>query len=166
MKVFSDIIMLQRCLKDRIITFNSIYMLVKVFNDIIMLQRCLNDIIMLWEQKCARLRGVPHTHRHCDSAYCRADLSHQHDVCRLKQTCTPKGAARKYLTTVTDVMILNYAVGLDVARVGPNPIPKACGLVNCLFTVFLYNYWPSRQNSCQAWVNSLAETFRVRSQGR
>ena len=25
-------------------------------------------------------------------------------------------AARKYLTTVIDVMILNYAVGLDVAR--------------------------------------------------
>ena len=41
-------------------------------------------------------------------------------VCRLKQTCTFKGAARKYpsLTTVTDVMILNYAVGLDVARDG------------------------------------------------
>ena len=36
-------------------------------------------------------------------------------VCRLKQTCTFKGAARKYPTTVTDVMILNYAVGLDVA---------------------------------------------------
>ena len=31
---------------------------------------------------------------------------------------TPKGAARKYLTTVTDVMILtrNYAVRLEVAR--------------------------------------------------
>jgi len=39
-------------------------------------------------------------------------------VCRLKQTCTFEGAARKYLTTVTDVMILNYAVGLDVARDG------------------------------------------------
>jgi len=38
------------------------------------------------------------------------------EVCRLEQTCAPKGAARKYLTTVTDVMILNYAVGLDVAR--------------------------------------------------
>ena len=38
------------------------------------------------------------------------------EVCRLKQTCTPKGAARKYLTTVTDVIILNYAIGLDVAR--------------------------------------------------
>ena len=35
---------------------------------------------------------------------------------RLKQTCTPKRVARNYLTTVTDVMILNYAVGLDVAR--------------------------------------------------
>jgi len=38
------------------------------------------------------------------------------EVCHLKQTCTPKGAARKYLTTVNEVMILNYAVGLDVAR--------------------------------------------------
>jgi len=38
------------------------------------------------------------------------------EVCRLEQTCTSKGAARKHLTTVTDVMILNYAVGLDVAR--------------------------------------------------
>jgi len=28
----------------------------------------------------------------------------------------PTGAARKCVTTVTDVMILNYAVGLDVAR--------------------------------------------------
>jgi len=40
------------------------------------------------------------------------------EVLRLKQTCTPEGAAQKYLTTVTDVMILNYAVGLDVARDG------------------------------------------------
>jgi len=35
-------------------------------------------------------------------------------VCRLKQRCTPTGAARKWVTTVTDVMILNHAVGLDV----------------------------------------------------
>jgi len=39
------------------------------------------------------------------------------EVCRLKQTCTPTGAARKYITTITDVLLLNYAVGLDVARV-------------------------------------------------
>jgi len=39
-------------------------------------------------------------------------------VCRLKQTCTPTGADRKWVTTVTDVMILNHAVGLDVARNG------------------------------------------------
>jgi len=41
-------------------------------------------------------------------------------LCRLKQTCTPTqaGAARKWVMTVTDVMILNYAVGLDVARDG------------------------------------------------
>ena len=36
-------------------------------------------------------------------------------VCCLKQQCTPTGAARKWVTTVTDVMILNYAVGLNVA---------------------------------------------------
>jgi len=39
-------------------------------------------------------------------------------VCRLKQTCTPTGAARKYLTTVTDVLLMNYAVSLDEARDG------------------------------------------------
>jgi len=49
---------------------------------------------------------------------------------------------------------------------GPNPIPWACGLVNHLLTVFLYDYSPSRQNSYQTWVNSLAETVRVWSQGR
>ena len=54
--VFSDIIMLQRCLNDILMSLNSIYMLVKVFNDIMMLQRCLNDMIMFWEQKGARLR--------------------------------------------------------------------------------------------------------------
>ena len=39
-------------------------------------------------------------------------------MCHLKQAYAPTGARRKYLTTVTDVMILNYAVGLDVARDG------------------------------------------------
>jgi len=34
-------------------------------------------------------------------------------VCRLKQTCTSIGAARKYVTTITDVHILNYAVSLE-----------------------------------------------------
>jgi len=29
---------------------------------------------------------------------------------------------------------------------GPNRIPRACGLVNCLLTVFLYKYSQSRQN--------------------
>jgi len=89
-----------------------------VFNDKIMLQRCLNDIVMFWEQKGARLRGMCHTHRDCDSAYCCADLFLQHDVFCLKQTCTPRGSALNYLTTVTDVMILtqNYAIGLEVSR--------------------------------------------------
>ena len=126
-KVFSDIIMLQRCLNDILMSLNSIHMLAKVLNDIIMLQRCLNDIIMFWEQKGARLRGMSHTHRHCDSAYCCADLFHQHDVCHLKQTCTSKGAARKYLTTVTDVMILNHAVVLVVAC-GPKKYPGRVAL--------------------------------------
>jgi len=39
-------------------------------------------------------------------------------VCRLTQTCMPTGADRKWVTTVTDVMMLNYAVGLEVARDG------------------------------------------------
>jgi len=79
-----------------------------------MLQRCLNDAIMFLVQKGARLRGmVPHTHRSFDSAYGCADLSHKHDVCHLKKTCTPKGEESDY------ILILNYAVGLDVARVGP-----------------------------------------------
>ena len=53
-----------------------------------------------------------------------ADNIHLEDgskqVCHwhLKQTCTPTGAARKYLTTVTDVCLLNYAVSLDEARDG------------------------------------------------
>jgi len=101
---------------DWCMSLYSRYILVTVFSDIIMVQRCLNDMIMFWEQKGAMLRGIPHTYRHCDSAYYCADLSHQHDVCRLKQTCTSKGAARKHLTIVTDVMISNYAVGLDVAH--------------------------------------------------
>ena len=37
-------------------------------------------------------------------------------VCRLKETCTPTGAAQKWVTTVIDVMILNYAVGLLLRR--------------------------------------------------
>jgi len=39
-------------------------------------------------------------------------------VSRLKQTCTLSGIACKWVTTVTNVMILNCAVGLDVARDG------------------------------------------------
>ena len=39
-------------------------------------------------------------------------------VFRLKQTCTPTGAAHKYLTTITDVFLLNYEVSLDEARDG------------------------------------------------
>jgi len=39
-------------------------------------------------------------------------------VSRLKQTCTTTQAARKWVTTVTDVMILNCTVGLDLARDG------------------------------------------------
>jgi len=51
----------------------------------------------------------------------KSGLTHLQDdgsriVCRLKQTCTPTGADRKWATTVTDVMMLYYAVGLDVAR--------------------------------------------------
>ena len=41
-------------------------------------------------------------------------------VCRLKQTCTPLGAARKYVTTITDVHILNYSVSLETCRITTN----------------------------------------------
>lgn len=34
-------------------------------------------------------------------------------VCPEKQTCTPTGAKRKYITTISDVILLNYAVGLE-----------------------------------------------------
>jgi len=39
-------------------------------------------------------------------------------LCHLKQTCQPAGAACKYLTPITDVFLLNYAVSLDEARDG------------------------------------------------
>jgi len=64
-------------------------------------------------------------------------------VRRLKQTCTPTRAARKWVTTVTDVMILN-AVGLDVLVMERNAILRACGLVNCRLTVCLYRFSPCR----------------------
>ena len=35
--------------------------------------------------------------------------------CRLKQTCRPIGGARKYLTTITDVFLLNCALSMDEA---------------------------------------------------
>jgi len=41
-------------------------------------------------------------------------------VCRLKPTCTPLGAARNYVTTITDVHILNYAVSLETCRITTN----------------------------------------------
>jgi len=33
--------------------------------------------------------------------------------CALTQTCSPKGAKRPYITTVSDVVLLNYLVGLS-----------------------------------------------------
>lgn len=38
------------------------------------------------------------------------------EVCSLKQTCTSKGARRKFITTISDVFILDRPVGLDEAR--------------------------------------------------
>jgi len=49
-------------------------------------------------------------------------------VCRLKQTCIPISAARKYITTIADVFLLNYAVGLDVARVDTQIKPRGVAL--------------------------------------
>jgi len=39
-------------------------------------------------------------------------------VCRLKQTCTATGTARKYWTTITDECLLKYGVIVDEARDG------------------------------------------------
>jgi len=69
-------------------------------------------------------------------------------VCRLKQTCSATGAARKYLTTITDVCLLKYGVNLDEARDGTKKIPRWCGLVNCLLTVSRYSSWHSCLHSC------------------
>jgi len=93
-------------------------------------------------------------------------------VCRLEQTCISKGAAQKYLITVTDVMILNHAVVVstwlvtspwdpgaqwNIQGVGPCKLP--------IDSLSLHLNSPSRLNSCWTWVNRLAETFRVQSQG-
>ena len=51
-------------------------------------------------------------------------------VCRLKQTCTPLGAARKYVTTITCVLIWNYAVSLETCRITRNTL--TCLLLNLL----------------------------------
>jgi len=66
-------------------------------------------------------------------------------MCRLKQTCTPKGAARKHLTIVTDVMILNYAVGLDVAR---GTQSNTQGVWPCKLPTDSLSLQLSRLNSC------------------
>jgi len=66
---------------------------------------------------------------------------------------------------LSDVMILNHAVGLNVARVGLNPIHRACDLENCWLPVFLYSFLQCRRTSCQTWANSLAETLKRQLQG-
>jgi len=108
---------------------------------------------------------MSHTHTHCDSAYCCADFSHQRDVCRLKQTCTPKGAAQKYLTTVTDVMILIYAVGLDVAR---GTQSNTQGVWPCKLPIdsLPLQLFAKSPKLMSVMSKSLVETFRMRSQGR
>ena len=65
-------------------------------------------------------------------------------VSRLKQTCKPTGAARKWVTTFTDVMILN-AVGRTWLVMERNAILRACGLVDCRLTVCLYRFSPCRK---------------------
>ena len=69
-------------------------------------------------------------------------------VCRLTETCTPTGAARKYLATITDVFLINYAVSLDEARDGTQKIPRAGGLVSYLLTVSRCSSWHLRLHSC------------------
>jgi len=74
---------------------------------------------------------------------------------------------QKYLTTVICVMILNYAVGLDVA--GDVTQSNTQGVWPCILPIdSLPPYLLVKcLNSCSTSlnVNSLAETFRVRLQG-
>ena len=69
---------------------------------------------------CMEKRGVFNTlhEKWFDAAANVLQYDGSKEVCRLKQTqtCTSQRAARKHLTIVTDVIILNYAVGIDVAR--------------------------------------------------
>jgi len=70
-------------------------------------------------------------------------------VCRLKQTLMPTAAARKYLTTITDVFLLNYAQSVSTRHVmGPKKVSRACGVVNCLLTVSRCSSWHLRLHSC------------------
>jgi len=164
--VFSDIIILQRCLSDIIMSLNSIYMLVKVFNNIIMLQKCLNDIT---GSKRARGCGVYLTHTDIVTVRTVALISLTNTV-----TCATwnKHVHLKEQPENIWLLSLMWWSWLRILQwdsrwlVGPNRIPRAFCLVNCLLTVFLYNYSPRRQNWCQACVNSLVETFWMRSQGR
>ena len=80
-------------------------------------------------------------------------------VSRLKQTCTPTGAANKWVTTVTDVMILNYELVWTWLEMERNTILRACGLVNCRLTVFLYRFSPCHQTSWKPCTNSHVENF-------
>ena len=149
-------------------SLNSIYMLVKVFNNIIMLRRCLNDIIMCWEQKGARLRGISHTHRHCDSAVALISLTNMTCATWNKHLHLKEQPKNIWLLSLMWWSWLEIMQSDSRWLVGPNRIPRAFGLVNCLLTVFLYNYSQRRQNWCQTCVNILVESFRMRSrlQGR
>ena len=48
---------------------------------------------------------------------------------------------------------------------GCNAIHRACGLVKCRLTVFLYRFSPCRQTSWKTWGKSHAETFQQQLQG-
>jgi len=47
---------------------------------------------------------------------------------------------------------------------GRNPIHRACGLVKCRLTVFLYSLSPCHQTSCQTWANSHAKSLFVQDE--
>jgi len=50
-------------------------------------------------------------------------------------------------------------------RMGPKPVPRACGFAYYLLTVFLCNSWHCRLHSCPSWVNNLADFSRHLLQG-
>jgi len=61
----------------------------------------------------------------------------------------------------TNIFIYRITQSVSTRHVmGSKKIPRACGLVNYLFTVSRCGSWHLRLHSCFVWVNNLAVGFR------